>query len=444
MKTIYKLRIALYLSTAIFSFEASAQAYLSNPKYGPDEKTRTECATNLSLYREQYNQRNFNDARKPWQRVLQVCPAASQNAYIHGIQMLKFWIENEKNPTRKNQLEDSLMMVYDMRIEHFSQKGLLLGMKGMDLFQIDPERYVEAYRYLAESINIEKTNSSTSAIFTYMVLTKAMYDNRKIEADKVIETYSMLSDYLDAMIAAKPADDKLPQAKDSVDEIFRAAGVANCDNLVQIFEPRVKTNPKDLELAKKVLSLLTASKCNTLPLYRMVGATVFDSEPAPQLAYELARIFLNNREFRNAERYYQEAIKLQADSLRKSIYLFEYANLTWRELNNPQQARSLALQALNFNPALGHAFMLIGNLYASEKNCVKDDFEKRTVFWAAVDKFIRAKQVDPSLAADCDKLIELYSGYFPEQKDIFFQDLNPGASYTVGCWINEKTTIRAR
>ncbi len=444
MKTIYKLGITLYFTTAILGFEASAQAYLSNPKYGPDEKTRTECATNLSLYREQYNQRNYNDAKMPWQRVLQVCPAASQNAYIHGIQMLKFWIENEKNHARKNQLEDSLMMVYDMRIEHFKQKGFLLGMKGMDLFQIDPERYEEAYGYLAESISIEKTNSSTSAIFTYMVLTKAMYDNRKIEADKVIETYSMLSDYLDAMIAAKPADDKLPQAKDSVDEIFRAAGVANCDNLVQIFEPRVRSNPKDLELAKKVLALLTASKCNTLPLYRMVGVTVFDSEPVPQLAYDLAKIFVNNCEFKNAEKYYQEAIKLQSDSLRKSIYLFEYANLTWRELNNPQQARSLALQSLNFNPTLGHAFMLIGNLYASEKNCGNDDFEKRTVFWAAVDKFNRAKQVDPNLAADCDKLIELYSGYFPEQKDIFFQDLNPGASYTVGCWINEKTTIRAR
>lgn len=444
MKTIYKGGFALLLGLVLYSQAIFAQAYLQNPKYGPDEKTRTECATNISLYREQYNQRNFNDARKPWQKVIAICPLASENAYIHGIQMHKFWIDNEKNSTRKDQLVDSLLLIYDLRIQNFNKKGFLLGQKGMDLFQIDPQRYEMAYSFMKESVELEKVQSSTSAVFTYMALTKAMYDNKKIEADKVIETYALLSDFLDAMIAAKPDDEKLPQAKESVDEIFRNAGVANCDNLVQIFEPRVKANPNDTELAKKVLALLGASKCNTLPLYKAVGVTVFSNEPSAQLAYDLAKIFTNGKEFKNAEKYYQEAIKLQADSVRKSAYLVEYAGIVWREFNNVQQARNLALQAISVNPGLGQAYMLIGNLYASEKSCGSEDFDKKTVFWAAVDKFIKAKQVDPSLAGDCDKLIDLYAQYFPAQSEIFFQDLQPGASYTVGCWINERTTIRAR
>jgi tetratricopeptide (TPR) repeat protein len=213
---------------------------------------------------------------------------------------------------------------------------------------------------------------------------------------------------------------------------------------VQIFEPRVKANPNDAELAKKVLALLGASKCNTLPLYKAVGITVFSKEPTAQLAYDLARIFANGKEFKSAEKYYQEAIRLQADSVRKSAYLVEYASIVWREFNNVQQARNLAMQAISVNPGLGQAYMLIGNLYASEKSCGSEDFDKKTVFWAAVDKFIKAKQVDPNLAGDCDKLIDLYTQYFPAQSEIFFQDLQPGASYTVGCWINERTTIRAR
>lgn len=445
MKTLKKKGIALFALLAISASAAFSQAYLSNPKYGADSAARVECATAISLYREAFNQKNFADARKPWKKVIATCPAATQNAYINGIQMLKSWIEGETNPTRKTELLDSLMMIYDLRIENFNRRGFLLGQKGMDLFQYDSQRYEEAYSFLKESIELEKAESSTSAVFTYMALTKAMYDNRKIEADKVIETYSLLSDYIDAMIAAKPEDDKLPQAKESVDAIFSQAGVANCENLVQIFEPRVTANPKDAELAKKVYNLMKASRCNEVPLYKIVGSVVFDNEPNSTLALELARISLNKREIKNAERYYQEAIRLETDSMKKSSNLYEYADyIMFRENNNLQQARSLALQAIDYNPNFGKAYILIGYLYASEKNCGEDGFTKSTVYWAAVDKFIKAKQIDSSVAADADTQIETYVKYFPAQSDIFFQDLQPGASYTVGCWINERTTIRGR
>lgn len=445
MKTLKKKGFALLVVIAATVSMAFSQAYLTNPKYGADEPTRIECATSISLYREAFNQRNFADARKPWKKVIAICPAATQNAYINGIQMLKFWIEGEANPTRKTELLDSLMMVYDLRIENFNRRGFLLGQKGMDLFQFDPQRYEEAYSFLKESIELEKAESSTSAVFTYMALTKAMYDNRKIEADKVIETYSLLSDYIDAMIAAKPEDDKLPQAKESVDAIFSQAGVANCENLVQIFEPRVKANPNDAELAKKVYNLLKASRCSDAPMYKTVASVVFKNEPSASLALELSRISLNNKEIKNAEKYYQDAIKLETDSMKKSNNLYEYADyIVFRENNNLQQARSLALQAIDLNPNFGKAYILIGYLYASEKNCGDDAFAKSTIYWAVVDKFIKAKQVDPSVAADADKQIEAYVKYFPAQSDIFFQDLQPGASYTVGCWINERTTIRGR
>lgn len=443
MKTFKRKGIALFVILAATASSVFSQSYLQNPKYGPDEETRTQCATNISLYREAYKQKNFADARKPWKKVIQICPSATQNAYIHGVQMLKYWIENESNPNRKAEILDTLMMIYDLRIENFNNRGFLLGQKGMDLYQYDPQRYEAAYALLKESVELEKAESSTSAVFTYMVLTKTMYDNQKVETDKVIETYSLISDYIDAMIAAKPDDDMLPQAKGSVDDIFAQIS-PSCESLIQIFEPRVKANPKNADLAKKVFTLLSASKCSNASLYKVTGAAVFENEPSSSLAYDLAKIFKTNREFKNAEKYYQEAIKLESDSIRRSVYLVEYAGIMASEFNNPQQARNLALQAIGFNPNLGHAYLLIGNLYTSEKNCANDEFANKAVYWAAVDKFIKAKQVDPNLAPDCDKLIDLWTQYFPAQNDIFFQDLQIGASYTVGCWINERTTIRSR
>jgi len=54
-----------------------------------------------------------------------------------------------------------------------------------------------------------------------------------------------------------------------------------------------------------------------------------------------------------------------------------------------------------------------------------------------------AKKVDPELTDAAQKRIATWSKYFPSSEIIFFHDLNVGDSYTVGCWINETTKVRA-
>lgn len=444
MKTLVKRGFVIVATLMLLSTGVLAQAYLKDPKYGPDEEARKACATHISLYRENYNQRNFAMAKSSWLKVLEICPAASQNAYIHGARMMKTWIDEERNLTRKNQLIDSLMMLYDMRIEYFDRRGILLGQKGMDMVSLDPDRYAEAYNILKESISIEKDASESSVIFTYMAVTKTMFDNNKISPDEVIETYVELADYLDAQIKAKPDDDRLVQVKENVEALFTSTNVANCTNLPEIFGPRIESNPQDQELIKKTFALLSANRCDGTDFYRNVAVMLFKNEPTSMLAWDIAKIFSGLKDFTKSEEYYKHAIELETDPVRKSVFLVEYANIMFNEFKNPQQARSLALQAIAVNPNIGHAFILIGNIYASEKNCFTDEFQRKTVFWAAVDKFQRAKQVDPSLASDCDRLIDIYTQYFPQQSEIFFQDLQPNQRYTVGCWINEVTTVRAR
>jgi tetratricopeptide (TPR) repeat protein len=336
------------------------------------------------------------------------------------------------------------MMLYDMRMEHFNRHGILMGQKGMDLISIDSERYEEAYEMLKKSIEEEKDGSDSPVIYTYMVVTKTMFDNGKIPAETVIETYALLADYLDEQIKANPDDNRCVQVKENVDALFSSAGVADCNNLTEIFESRIDSNPDDVELIKKTHSLLSANRCEGTDFYQKTVIKLFDKEPESMLAYEIAKIFTGLRDYQKAEKYFKQAIELEKDAIRKSVFLVEYAGIIFNEFNSPEKARTVALKALSENPNMGHAYILIGNIYAAEKNCFDDDFKKKTVYWAAVDKFAKAKQVDPTLADDCDRLIDVYKQYFPAQNDIFFQDLQPNQSYSVGCWINETTTVRAR
>ena len=87
---------------------------------------------------------------------------------------------------------------------------------------------------------------------------------------------------------------------------------------------------------------------------------------------------------------------------------------------------------------------MIGDMYASSSNsCGSNDLEKKAVYWVAVDKYYKAKQVDPENADVANDRIRSYSIYFPPKEDIFFHNLNEGDEFVVECWINEKTKIRA-
>lgn len=123
--------------------------------------------------------------------------------------------------------------------------------------------------------------------------------------------------------------------------------------------------------------------------------------------------------------------------------LYAVAGIYTSNRNYPQ-ARATANKILQLNPNEGKAYILIGDLYAMSANlCEVDDMGGKTVFWAAIDKYLKAKAVDNSVEQQANEKISQYSRYYPPSSDLFFRDLQEGTSYTVGCWINETTTIRA-
>ncbi|HPI44653.1 MAG TPA: hypothetical protein PLH91_05440, partial [Tenuifilaceae bacterium] len=233
MKTISKKGVLAALLTVV-SISVIGQN-TEDPKYGADPESRKECLSQTSMYQEYYKQNNFKDAYTPWQKVLTLCPKSSENIYIRGTRLIKFKIENTVDQNKKMALVDSLMHLYNLRIESFNKKGIVLGSKAQDLYTLAPERYEEAYKITEEAVNITQNKTEISVLFTYMTLTRVMYENKKVEADKVIELYSTISDFADAQILKNPSDDKVKQAKDGIDAIFAQMGVAKCENLVAIF-----------------------------------------------------------------------------------------------------------------------------------------------------------------------------------------------------------------
>ena len=223
---------------------------------------------------------------------------------------------------------------------------------------------------------------------------------------------------------------------------FAAEEVSEVDPILATYDEQGR--PESVRY-RQLTALLTNQDCEDSELFARTSENLYKLEPSSQAAYNLARLFFRKEEFDKSVSYYEEAIESEQDLQLKSKYQYELGLIQFSKYDDYPKARTLARSAAENNPTWGEPYILIGNLYASSSiRCGDNEFEKSTVFWAAVDKYIKAKTVDPSCNEDATELINKYSQYFPNVEDAFFYGFENGQPYTVGCWINESTTVRAR
>ncbi|HAF28380.1 MAG TPA: hypothetical protein DCG75_04960 [Bacteroidales bacterium] len=445
MKTIAKgILTTLFLALTI-GFVFGQKGYLDGSKYGHGEDS-ISCIKNLSLYREYARQENYEIAQSSWAIVYNECPKASLYIYIDGIKMIESTLKTIQDATQKKRLVDSMMRIYDKRIKYFGKEGYVLGNKGVDFIKYS-ENTIEnmqiGYDWLKKSIQLEKNESGPAQLLTFMQASNALLQANAFSAGQVVSDYGIVSEIVDAVIKKGGKDGaRMEPAKAPIDQIFE--GVASCDELVPFYTKKFTETPDDVEFLKKSTDLLRATKCNNTELFFNMASRLNTLAPAADLAYELARITNQADKLEESTKYYKQAIELELENINKAKYYLELGDVT-RRLGNYQQARTYALNSAELDATNGYPYLLIGNIYAAaSKTCGEEEFGQKAVYWAAVDKFLKAKAIDATLTDDANKFIDAYRPFFPDNETIFFYGLKEGDTYTVGCWINERTTVRAR
>lgn len=434
-------------SSFIYAQEDNAVAEIG--RYGTDSVT---CIMNISLYREFFKQWKASDYKNetikdiigPWRWVFLNCPKGTQNTYIDGVKIVSYLIDNAKTPALKDKYIDTLMMVYDQRIKYFGKEGYVLGRKGVDLFTYRPQDTEEIYKDLKRSVELEGDNSAGPVLVWYMNAAVNMAKEGKADSAVIFETYDAVSQIIDHNI--KKNENVQDEKKNweiiqgNIEMILEP--FANCTELVKIFRKKFTDTPDDIELLKKINKVLDEKKCQNDPLYFETTKRLYQLEPTPASAYLIGKMLLNEGKYAESIDYLKEADKLtDTAAIQKS---YKYIAQAYRALNNFPAARTYALKSAALDPHDGEAYMMIGDMYAeSAKDCGTNELTSRVAYWAAVDKYYKAKQVDPALTDEADKRIAAYSAYFPTAATIFFYTLKEGDTYKVECWINEETKIRA-
>jgi tetratricopeptide (TPR) repeat protein len=438
----------------LFSLSTNAQEKDEYGKYGKDS---AECVKNLSVYGEYFKQDLYKEAYNPWKWVFENCPKASENTYIRGAKMIEEKISKAKDKNLKSKLVDTLLMIYDQRIKYYNKKGYVLGRKGIDVMKYQGD-LKKAYDILKESIEIEEYKSKGDVLYYCMLAALKMVQKEMAEKALIVETYDFTTELTSKNIKKGRKVKYYSKIEDNIEKM--AAPFMGCDDLIEIYSKKFYSSPNDLELVKKITSLLDEKKCTDSELYFTTTKKLNELDPSAESAYLMGKMTLAKEQFNETTTYLKQAAELlqaEFNETQDSSYLdkkaksYFYLAQAYQGLGQYLTSRSYAYNSLEINEDNAKAYMLIGDLYASSaSSCGDNEVTEKVAYWAAVDKYAKARALakengEDAIANAASQKIGAYSARFPDKENLFFYNLNPGDTYKVDdCWINETTTVRAR
>jgi len=235
-----------------------------------------------------------------------------------------------------------------------------------------------------------------------------------------------------------------PRAKASIDDNMIKSGILTCDALNGYYEPQFEANKNDKDFLAKVIKFYDASGCDRADLYVSASEQMYKIDPGPESAHQLGILFIAKSDFPKAATYLKMAVLGEdIDGDTRAEWFYELAVVSTAN-KDYCDAIVYAENAIAYRSNYGKAYMVLGDAIIASRDNLGDDFEKRTAFWVAADKYTKAKSVDPSVAADANKKLNDYKSQYPNHEDVFFRDIKDGDSYQVKGCINEYTTVRSR
>ena len=483
MKTRKVMLLAVMFGMAV---SVSAQN-VDAPKYGNDS---VASVTNQSTYREYFKQWEAAKYSKDaismemvsaWRYVFLNAPRMSQYVYTNGEKIMDYFIRT--NPSQKDAYIDTLNMLAVTRAICFpndpktgaSQIANIKAKKGYLIYTYNPARYEEAYNVLKEAVELDIAQIQVGFLDSYFRAAADMVNNGKADKMTVIDVYQELTDVLDANVKTlAETETELLTAKQEAEEAGDAEGVAgfdkqlekneksinnykgvksnidnlfqpfaSCEDLIKVFTAKMNENPNDINLLKRITTVLDKKDCTDSKLFLDASKNLYALEPSPEAAYNIGVQLFKDKKYGEAATYFEQATK--AENNDRVFRALRNLAMCYQNTGNLSKGRDAARRAAQVDPTAGEPYLIIAMLYAeSSKQYESSTFGGKEVFWAAVDKCERARQLDPSVAKRAGEMIAAYRQYYPSTETVFFNDYQDGQSYSIGGWIGETTTIRTK
>jgi tetratricopeptide (TPR) repeat protein len=414
------------------------------------------AAKNYSLYKEYFKQEAYDRALPFWRQSFENAPGFRKSIFVDGADLYTNLITKTEDPALKEKYIDTLLNIYDKRIQCWGDEGYVLTLKGIDIARFRPNQYPLAKTILEKAINLDQIDSKYYGISTYFNLLINLKDAPKggVSADFIKSEYKKLVAICDANIQAGKSVAEFTETKEAMSYNLkqfvlpkRFAQEGNWNTLTSDAKIDSVTLwiSQDSSVSNLEDILTNISKDTTIrdsDIRYGIEMKLQQTNPTSNRANNIGVFYYEQKKYTEAISYFKQAIDLSTDNKDKANLYLAIGD-TYRLLNQFTDSREAARSAITLDSASGKPYYLIGVLYLSSgKLCGPGTgFDSQRVIWPAFDYFNKAKEIDPSYAEIVDPLMKDYKKYLPTRAELSAKGLKVGGSYNVPCWINESSTI---
>jgi len=370
-------------------------------------------------------------------------PNLHQTIYIEGESTLEKILENVEDKERQKRLKDSVIWMYDQRIEYFDNDGNTMDRKAYQAFQFyykDPTKYPVLADLYAKAYEMNGVDISNFNLNSYMLLAKLYHQKKPDEmpAEKVLDIHTTISDIIEQKRNNGENRERLDKEQDKTDAwLSSIKGILTCEFIESKLVPKFREDPTDLATAKKIFKYSVQAKCTSEPYFLEASEPVFNEKPSFTLANAIGSRYLASGDLAKSLDYFDQAATLATTSEEKFDALMGQATINSKK-GNKTRSRTLAYEALSAKPGSSEAYNLIGNLYYGSYDDCKGEKSRvldRVVFIAAYDMYQKAGN---------KRQMQACKEQFPSIEEIFNENYEEGQNITVGCWINQTVSLKRR
>ena len=438
-----------------------------------------DCLSNLSIFAEYYKVKNYDSAYEPWMQVRNDCPKMNVAIYTYGKRMLESFIKENKSKGLDGEADvikyqNDLLKLYDEWLENFPQYkgrtiiGEIISNKAQAMVDYKLASNQEIYNVFDKAYNEDRASfDDPKPLYNYFKVYFQLYKDGGVSMENIFDKYEEISERFEEVIDGYAKQlDKIIKKEDAGESLSsreksnkRAFGInsnasstylrnlnaiiakeSTCENLIPLYRKNLEENKSNPVWLNRAASRMDSKDCSDDPLFVELVELLHNLNPSANSAYYLG--LLNDKKGNNSEalRFYNESIDLETDNIKKARISYKIAT-KFKATKQYSKSRQYARSALDFQPSMGRAYLLISNLYAaSANNCGSSQFDKRAVYWLAAKEARKAASVDPSIKRTAVKTAESYEGRAPTKTDIFTEG-NAGKVISFNCWIGLSVTV---
>lgn len=416
-------------------------------------------------YRKEFNEKAIltEEGRERALRLIQntskECPSYDKNIYVFAEDMLLQIIRPMNVGEERQKWTKHLTELYDKSGQHFPETAKENTLKKLVIsYNSSIFSFEQAFKSFDEFYNRDKQIFSAEAllIYTNLVLTRQnLSSNGNVPSEYIKKT-----DNLSTSIATKISelerqksnskDEKeiknidsditsLKIASKNISSGLKTANL-NCDVWNKFYKEEYQKNSSDIFWLENALSRLDTYKCAiNNELFTEMAQKYYELKKTAKSAYYLANIAQQQKDYKKAQAYFTESTELETNKSEKAKLHYRIADL--QKGTDKTQAKANLEKAIENNPEMFEAYIVLSQLYANASDCANNEFERKTLNLLAAENIKRITTVNTKYNTSAQKIIDGYLEKAPTKDEIKKEKMK-GKTVSFGCWINQSVTIR--